>query len=305
VKLPASLQVLERGWLSANNIVLHDKAGATVIDSGYGAHVGQTLALLAQALGGARLERLVNTHCHSDHMGGNAAIRRAHACRTSIPAGEAALIDDWDEQALVLAFADQRAERFAYDDVFRAGDVLAMGGLDWRVLAAPGHDTHATMFYSPEARVLVSGDALWENGFGVVFPQLFGRETALAETRATLEAIAALEVDVVIPGHGRAFDDVGPALERALERVAYYEADPGRLARHCAKVLLAFALLEKRALPLATLPAYVERVPVYRELNERHLAMTPAALAEWLAGELERAGVARRENGRLVAAKGR
>jgi len=33
------------------------------------------------------------------------------------------------------------------------------------------------MFHSPEARVLISGDALWENGFGVVFPQLFGRDT--------------------------------------------------------------------------------------------------------------------------------
>ena len=98
---------------------------------------------------------------------------------------------------------------------------------------------------------------------------------------------------------------MAPALERALARVAYYEADLGRLARHCIKVLLAFALLEKRALPLAELPAYVERVPVYRALNERYLAMTAPALAEWLAAELERAGVARRENGRLVAAERR
>jgi glyoxylase-like metal-dependent hydrolase (beta-lactamase superfamily II) len=302
VNLPATVQVLERGWLSSNNVVLHGEDGATVIDSGYGAHADQTLALLATVLRERKLERLVNTHCHSDHMGGNAAIRRVHGCRTSIPAGEASLIDDWDEQALVLAFADQRAERFAYDDVFRAGDVLRMGRLDWRVLAAPGHDTHAVMFHAPEARLLVSGDALWENGFGVVFPRLFGRETALAETRATLQAIAALDVEIVIPGHGRPFDAVEPAVARALERVAYYEQDLGRLARHCAKVLLAFALLEQRAMPLAALPAYVDRVPVYRELNARYLGMTPGALAEWLAGELERAGAARRERGQLVAA---
>ena len=304
MKLPASVQVLERGWLSSNSIVLRDGDAASVIDSGYGAHAEQTLALLAHALRGDRLERLVNTHCHSDHMGGNAAIRRAHACRIGVPAGEAALIDDWDEQALVLAFADQRAERFAYDEVFRAGDVLRMGGLDWRVLAAPGHDPHAVMFHAPEARVLVSGDALWENGFGVVFPRLFGDERALAETRATLETIAALELDVVVPGHGRPFGEVQAALGRALERVAYYEADLGRLARHCVKVLLAFTLLEKRALALDDLPAYLERVPVYREINRRHLGMAPAALAAWLASELERAGVARRSGGLLHAASG-
>jgi glyoxylase-like metal-dependent hydrolase (beta-lactamase superfamily II) len=304
MKLPASIQVLERGWLSSNSVVLHDAEGATVIDSGYGAHAEQTLALVAHALRGRRLDRLVNTHCHSDHMGGNAAIRRVHSCRTSIPAGEAPLIDDWDEQALVLAFADQRAERFAYDEVFHAGEVLRMGGLDWNVLAAPGHDPHAVMFHAPEARVLVSGDALWENGFGVVFPRLFGREDALAETRTTLETIAALDVDIVIPGHGGAFGEVDAALERALERVAYYEGDLTRLARHCVKVLLAFALLERRAMALDELPAYVERVPVYREINRRHLGMAPDALAAWLVSELERAGAARRTGGILRAASG-
>jgi glyoxylase-like metal-dependent hydrolase (beta-lactamase superfamily II) len=160
------------------------------------------------------------------------------------------------------------------------------------------------MFHAPEARVLVSGDALWENGFGVVFPRLFGDERALAETRATLETIAALELDVVVPGHGRPFGEVQAALGRALERVAYYEADLGRLARHCVKVLLAFTLLEKRALALDDLPAYLERVPVYREINRRHLGMAPAALAAWLASELERAGVARRSGGLLHAASG-
>jgi len=301
MKLPESIQVIERGWLSANNIVLHEGAEAIVVDSGYGAHVPQTLALLERVLAGKKLARLVNTHCHSDHMGGNAAIQAKYGCRTSIPEGEAALINDWDEQALILAIADQRAERFRYDDTFRDGDTLRMGGLDWQVIAAPGHDTHAVMFYSPEARILMSGDALWENGFGVVFSQLFGRDTALAETRATLEAIGGLRVDVVIPGHGRPFGDAGAALERALYRLEGYEEDITRLARHCAKVMLSFALLEKRSMPLAELPAYVARVPILAELNSRYLRMTSAAMAEWLVNDLERAGAAHRQKGLLLA----
>lgn len=301
MKLPQSIQVIERGWLSSNNVVLHERTSATVVDSGYGAHAAQTLALLERVLAGKELARLVNTHCHSDHMGGNAAIQKKYGCRTSIPEGEAPLIDRWDEQALILAIADQRAERFRHDDTFRDGDTLRMGGLDWQVIAAPGHDTHAVMFYSPELRVLISGDALWENGFGVVFPQLFGRDTALAETRATLEAIAGLSVDVVIPGHGRPFGDAGAALERALYRLEGYEEDITRLARHCAKVMLSFALLEKRSMPLAELPAYVARVPILAELNSRYLLMTPAAMAEWLLNDLERAGAAHRNDGRLHA----
>ena len=301
MRLPESIQVIERGWLSSNNVLLHERGESVVVDSGYGAHAAQTLALVERALAGRKLARLVNTHCHSDHMGGNAAIRRKFGCRTSIPEGEAPLIDGWDEQALILAIADQRAERFAYDDTFRDGNALRMGGLDWRVMAAPGHDANAVMFYSPEARVLISGDALWENGFGVVFPQLFGRDTALAETRATLEAIARLRVDAVIPGHGGPFGGPGAALERAFYRLEGYEEDITRLARHCAKVMLSFSLLEKRSMPLAGLPDYVARVPILAELNTRYLGMTPQGMAEWLVNELERAGAARREDGLLVA----
>jgi glyoxylase-like metal-dependent hydrolase (beta-lactamase superfamily II) len=304
MKLPEGIQVLERGWLSSNNIVLHQRSEATLVDSGYLSHAPQTLALLEHALAGKKLARLVNTHCHSDHMGGNAAIQKKFRCRTSIPKGEAALIDRWDERDLILSAADQRAERFAYDDTFAGGDTLEMGAYAWQVLGAPGHDTHAVMFWSPETRVLISGDALWENGFGAVFGQLFGRDTALAETRATLERIAGLNCQIVIPGHGRPFGDVGAALERAFSRLKAYEEDIGRLARHVVKVLFTFTLLEKRSMPLAELPAYLARVPILAELNARYLRMTPAAMAEWLVKELERAGAVERKVGLLLAKGG-
>jgi glyoxylase-like metal-dependent hydrolase (beta-lactamase superfamily II) len=303
LNLPKGMLVLERGWLSSNNVVLHGK-GVTVVDSGYGSHAAQTVALIAHALKGNALEHLVNTHCHSDHMGGNAAVQRRFGCRTSIPEGEAPLIDRWDERDLILSAADQRAERFTYDGTFRDGETLRMGEYDWQVIAAPGHDTHAVMFYSSETRVLISGDALWENGFGAVFAQLFGRESALKETRQTLERIADLDCEIVIPGHGRPFADVGAALARAFSRLKGYEEDLTRLARHVVKVLFTFALLEKRSMPLAELPAYLARVPILVEINARHLRMTPAAMADWLVRDLGRAGAAERKEGSLVAKGG-
>lgn len=304
--LPDGVRVLERGWLSSNNILLTGRGGAALVDSGYVSQAQQTLALVAHALvahalGGARLDRLVNTHCHSDHMGGNAALQRAHRCRTSIPAGEAPLIERWDEDALLLSYADQRAERFDFDDTFAAGDVLRLGDLDWQVIGAPGHDPHATMLYAPDERVLISGDALWENGFGIIFGALAGDATAFADTRATLEAIARLDVRTVIPGHGRVFTDAGAALERAFARLAGYEQDVGRVARHCAKVMLSFALLERRAMPVAEVEGYVARVPILRDINARHLGMTPRAFAQWLVGDLERAGALAQREGDLVS----
>jgi glyoxylase-like metal-dependent hydrolase (beta-lactamase superfamily II) len=298
--LPDQIQVFERGWLSSNNVLMKAADGAALVDSSYVTHAPQTLALLEHALGGGRLARLVNTHCHSDHMGGNRAVQAAHGCRISIPVGEAPLIDRWDDRELVLGFADQRADRFRYDDTIAPGDRLRLGDIDWQVLAAPGHDPHSVMLYAPQERILISADALWEDGFGVIFPALFGDLTAFAATRATLESIARLDVRTVIPGHGRVFGAPGPALERAFHRLEGYERDVTRHARHAAKVMIVFALLDKRRLPLTHLPQYVQDVGLIRELNARHLHLTPAALAEWLVADLSRSGAIGREGDDIV-----
>ena len=305
LRLPPAIRVLERGWLSSNNIVMTGPKDTVLVDSGYLAHAPQTLALVEHALvdqnlDARTLERLVNTHCHSDHMGGNAALQRRYRCHTSVPIGEAPLIERWDEEALLLSYADQRAERFQVDATIAAGDRLGMGGIDWVAIAAPGHDTHALMFHSPAERILISGDALWEDGFGVLFPQLYGRAGTFAETRGTLDSIAALDARLVIPGHGAPFEDVDAALERAYSRLHAFEEDPARLARHAARVMLTFSLLEKQRLPIASLPDYVERTGILRDINRRFLLLTPQHFAEWLVHELERARAAKREGEDLV-----
>ena len=87
IKLPDSLLVLERGWLSANNILFFDGEQATLVDSGYVTHAEQTVDLVYHALDGRQLSRLINTHSHSDHIGGNAALKAAFDCEIIVPAG--------------------------------------------------------------------------------------------------------------------------------------------------------------------------------------------------------------------------
>ncbi|MEP6679345.1 MAG: MBL fold metallo-hydrolase [Betaproteobacteria bacterium] len=300
---PPQLRVFVRDWLSSNNILLKSAAGHTLIDTGYGRHAPLMLALLAsrQGLDGEPLARIVNTHCHSDHMGGNAAVARAYGCTIAVPEGEAPLIERWDTRALWIDYAGQTAERFAVDDAIVAGTTYAWGDLEWRALAAPGHDMAALVFYNAEHRILISGDALWENGYGLIMPPQVD-PAALPATRATLDMLAALDVAVVIPGHGEPFTGVATALERAYGRTAAFEADEMRMVRHALKVLLTFTLLDRQRMPLAELPAFVERVPIFRDFNARYLRLEPAALAERLVAELERAGAARREGGALVPA---
>lgn len=298
--LPAAIHVLERGWLSANNVLLFDGAEATLVDTGYVSHAAQTVALIRGALDGRRLERLINTHSHSDHIGCNAAVQRAFGCRIGVPEGMAGMVADWDEEALLLSVAAQQGELFKADHLIAPGERLPMGGLEWQALPAPGHDMDALVFHAPDARVLISGDALWRDGFGILFAEVIGSGGGLEGARATLEAIARLPIDRVIPGHGAPFAEVDEALEAAFSRLRSFEDDGARMARNAIRACITFMLLEQRRMDLDTLPAYLAEVPLYREANRRFLGLTPDALAAWLVGELERAGVAARHGHELL-----
>jgi len=252
IALPASIRVFERGWLSSNNVLLVDDTYAALVDTGYATHAPQTVSLVRTALKTRLLDLIVNTHLHSDHCGGNALLQATWPCRTLIPASEASAVREWDEARLSFRATGQTCERFGFTGTIAPGAQLRLGSLDWQVLGAPGHDPHSLMLYCADERILISADALWENGFGVIFPELEG-ESGFAEQQAVLDTIATLDVRVVIPGHGAPFTHVEQALERAFSRIAWLRADPARNARNALKVLIVFKLLEVREMSFETL----------------------------------------------------
>lgn len=267
----AGMVVLERGWLSSNGVLFPAAVDApsTLVDTGYVSHSDQTVDLVAHALGDSPLERVVNTHLHSDHCGGNAALQARHGCEILIPAGEWNKVSPWDETRLTFRATGQHCRAFQASGVLTCDHEIQLGRFDWRVLSAPGHDPESVVLYQPDERLLISADALWENGFGVVFPEIEGVD-AFDEVEATLDMIATLEVDWVVPGHGRPFGDVAGALERARQRLGAFRSDPRRHATHAAKVLLKFHMLEVRRQTIDALRGWAEQVPYLRLLHESH-----------------------------------
>ena len=301
--LPSGLQVLERGWLSANSVVFTGDGPSAVIDSGYGAHAAQTVALVQAALGGQALALLLNTHLHSDHCGGNAALQAHYpALHTAIPPGQAPLVARWDALALGFETTGQRCQPFKFDSTLQPGNCLRLGGADWQIHAAPGHDPHAVIFFEPASRTLISGDALWENGFGVVFPELDGAG-AFGEVAATLDLIEQLAPAVVIPGHGPVFALRPDVLPKARQRLAAFVSDPLRHARHAVKVLLKFKLLEVQRQPLATFTQWAMATPYFELIRQRFFADQPlAAWLDALCAELISAGLALQDGADIVNA---
>jgi glyoxylase-like metal-dependent hydrolase (beta-lactamase superfamily II) len=300
VTLPPRLRVFERGWLSSNNVLfLDDDGGATLVDTGYVSHREQTLALVQQALDGRKLTRIINTHLHSDHCGGNGWLQNASGARLSIPPGLAGAVTRWDEEQLTFRATGQQCDRFLHDDVLLPGAPLALGGAAWSVLAAPGHDPHSIVLWNAEARVLISADALWQHGFGGIFPEIEG-ESGFTEQAAMLDLIATLQPALVIPGHGAPFSDVEDALGRARDRLAALAADPARNARQVAKALLKFLLLDLRTIPFAQLVQRLSTARYFLIINQRYFRKPFDELIAQIVRELVAVGAAEWRDGEVL-----
>ncbi|NBS08807.1 MAG: MBL fold metallo-hydrolase [Betaproteobacteria bacterium] len=240
----------ERGWLSSNNVLLMGAQDATLVDSGYVTHADQTLALVQSHLKGRNLSHIVNTHLHSDHCGGNARLQSAYPeVQTWIPPGHFEAVQLWDEDVLTFQATGQQCAVFEANHVLKPGTEFLAGDLTWEVHAAPGHDPHSVVLFEPSHRHLISADALWSNGFGVVFPELDGIH-AFDEVAATLDLIEQFNATKVFPGHGGAFTDVREAITRARSRLDQFVHNPQKHIAYATKVLLKFKLMEFQALPL-------------------------------------------------------
>jgi glyoxylase-like metal-dependent hydrolase (beta-lactamase superfamily II) len=291
--LAPGITVIERGWLNCNQIVLRAPDRNVLIDSGYGRHAAATIGYVDEALGGASLHWLLNTHCHSDHMGGNRALGEYFGCRVTIPAGEVRHVVPWTGQSCWSEQMDQYAEQFDFDDTLVPGDTFAAGGVQWEAVAAPGHDMDALMFHCASAGILVTGDALWERGMGFVWPERRDDPHYVGyidAARAALDTIEGLAPRTVVPGHGAPFTDLASALAAVRGRLSTFESDPAKNARHALKSLFVYALLDRGSMRLADVPAYVKRVPVYSQMREVFLGGSNDELATRLVSDLVRAG---------------
>ncbi|WPG37178.1 MBL fold metallo-hydrolase [Variovorax sp. EBFNA2] len=291
--LPANVVVFERGWLSSNNILFVGAEETALVDTGYATHADQTLALVESVLGERPLDRVLNTHLHSDHCGGNAALQQRYpSLRTDIPPGEAPLVERWDAQGLSFLATGQTCPRFGFTGLLEPGTECLLGDRAWQAHGAPGHDPHSVILFDPVSRTLISADALWENGFGIAFPELMG-EPSFGDIAATLDLIEKLAPLHVIPGHGGVFGDVDRALQTARRRLAGLQRDPVKHARHAMKVLMKFKLLELHAVSRADWADWVGGTLFFERLRARFFAgETLAALTEDLLAELIAAGAA-------------
>lgn len=168
---------------------------AALVDPG-----GDVDLLLAEVnKAGVRLEKLLLTHAHVDHVGGTLAIAR----RLNLPIlgpqeGDAFWLDALPDQARMYGFPP--AEAFRPDHWLHDGETVELGELRFQVIHCPGHTPGHVVFYEPESRHAFVGDVLFQGSIGRTdFPR--GDHRALIH--AIRENLFPLGDDVAfVPGHG-------------------------------------------------------------------------------------------------------
>ena len=149
--------------------------------------------LLNDGIKSDKIDYVINTHCHPDHL--EASVHFA-----SLPAK----IGMHKEE--ISFYAQTRGElskmlnmelpEIAFDMPFEDG-VLSINGEELQIYHTPGHTPGSASVYWPEKKALVCGDALFDHSYGRKdlpggdYKQLLG----------SIEKLQKLDVEYLLPGH--------------------------------------------------------------------------------------------------------
>jgi glyoxylase-like metal-dependent hydrolase (beta-lactamase superfamily II) len=144
-----------------------------LVDTGYAFCADVAVRNIARALGDRRLEYILLTHSHYDHVGGLSAVRRAwpeaevvasiYAENVFARSGARNMIRSMDDKAAAKCGKPAAREDFTADlivgRVVKEGDVLTAGDTSISVMETPGHTKCSLSYYFREDDLLVLSES--------------------------------------------------------------------------------------------------------------------------------------------------
>lgn len=160
-----------------------------------------------------KIEFIILTHCHHDHIAGVPALKKATEAKVLI--GKDEVCDIGDDVATGSYLYEEEPAEFGVDGTLEEGDLINLGDWTLQVLGTPGHSPGGISLYEPRAKVLFSGDTILPHG-NIGRTRRSGE--AVKELVKSVERLAALDVLVLYPGHMEPADEnVGEQLRTSLE----------------------------------------------------------------------------------------
>ena len=106
---------------------------------------------------------ILNTHCHIDHILGNAFLKETYGAPLWVPEGEARMLAAAPEISLKYGFSHFQSTEA---DRYIGTDPIAINNLKFEVRLAPGHSPGHLVFYNAQEKVLIGGDVLFRESIG-------------------------------------------------------------------------------------------------------------------------------------------
>ncbi len=193
--LCVDVKFLVMGMLDNNVYVVSDDEGVFVVDP------SGNVDLIIQQLEGRKLDAIVLTHYHWDHVGGAAELAR----KTGAPV-IASEVDAKCIENPTLGYASRTSEPCKVDRCVKMGDVVKVGNMEWKVIETPGHSAGSIcLFMIPQFGnhkegypVLISGDTLFQGTTG----RIDFEDSVPDAMPGSIKRLAMLPDDtVVLPGH--------------------------------------------------------------------------------------------------------
>jgi len=183
-----------------NTYLVYDKTGACIIiDPGCMQEAEK--ALLKQTISdqGLKPQRLINTHCHIDHIFGNRFVADTYDLKLEIHEGEKAMVDAVPDIASMygLPQPDPTPE---LGDFLPGSGLLEFGETQLQVLFTPGHSPASISFFAEADQFLIAGDVLFRDSIGRTDLPGGDHQTLLDSIRQQYWILP--ENTTVYPGHG-------------------------------------------------------------------------------------------------------
>jgi glyoxylase-like metal-dependent hydrolase (beta-lactamase superfamily II) len=159
------IQTFTFNTFAENTYVLYDETGACVIiDPGcYEKHEKKELQDFIQDQK-LQVKYLLNTHCHIDHVLGNAFVKHTYKVDLYIHRSDEPVLKAVETYASSYGFAQY--EPSLPEHFLEEGDIIHFGKASLAVLFVPGHAPGHIAFYSQEQQFVIGGDVLFQSSIG-------------------------------------------------------------------------------------------------------------------------------------------
>lgn len=181
-------------------LVWNERNEAVIIDPG--CYEPEEKQMLRDFIAASNLQpiALLNTHCHIDHILGNAFVKQEWNIPLLAPAGEIAAFESVMTYGPGMGIFPEKSP--APEQLLKGEEQLNLLGTQWSVLNVPGHSPDGMCFYLKEFSVLFAGDVLFKESIGRTDLPGGNLDTLLAGIRNKLFTLP--EDTQVLPGHGEA-----------------------------------------------------------------------------------------------------